>query len=364
MPRRPALTDIFFGRKPDLESNRMKRFVATLVATVALTGLGATAHAQSGSKTLEQVKQRGVLTCGTNTGLAGFGVPDDKGNWTGLDVDLCRGIAAAIFGDGAKVKFVPLSAKDRFTALQSGEIDVLARNGTWTQSREAELGLLWAGVNYYDGQGFLVRKKLNIASALELSGASICVQQGTTTELNMADFFRTNSMKYEGVAFADINEAVKAYDSGRCDAYTTDASGLYASRLRLVNPDEHVVLPEVISKEPLGPAVRQGDDAWFNLVRWTHFAMINAEELGVRKANVDEMLKSPNPEVRRLLGVEGDFGKGLGLTKDWAYRIVKAVGNYGEVFDRNVGEGSSLKIKRGLNNLWSKGGIQYAPPVR
>lgn len=342
----------------------MKRFVATLVATAALAGLGATAHAQSGSKTLDQVKQRGVLTCGTNTGLAGFGVPDDKGNWTGLDVDLCRGIAAAIFGDGAKVKFVPLSAKDRFTALQSGEIDVLARNGTWTQSREAELGLLWAGVNYYDGQGFLVRKKLNIASALELSGASICVQQGTTTELNMADFFRTNSMKYEGVAFADINEAVKAYDSGRCDAYTTDGSGLYASRLRLVNPDEHVVLPEVISKEPLGPAVRQGDDAWFNLVRWTHFVMINAEELGIRKANVDEMLKSTNPEIRRLLGVEGDFGKGLGLPKDWAYRIIKAVGNYGELFDRNVGEGSPLKIKRGLNNLWSKGGIQYAPPVR
>ncbi|MDO9439633.1 MAG: amino acid ABC transporter substrate-binding protein, partial [Beijerinckiaceae bacterium] len=258
----------------------MKRFVTTLVAAAALGAFASASHAQSGSKTLEQVKQRGVLTCGTNTGLAGFGLPDDKGNWTGLDVDLCRGVAAAIFGDGAKVKFVPLSAKDRFTALQSGEIDVLSRNGTWTQSREAELGLLWAGVNYYDGQGFLIRKKLNIASALELSGASICVQQGTTTELNMADFFRTNSMKYEGVAFADINEAVKAYDSGRCDAYTTDASGLYASRLRLVNPDEHVVLPEVISKEPLGPAVRQGDDAWFNLVRWTHYAMINAEELG------------------------------------------------------------------------------------
>ncbi|MBX9741824.1 MAG: amino acid ABC transporter substrate-binding protein [Beijerinckiaceae bacterium] len=342
----------------------MKRFVTTLVAAAALGAFASASHAQSGSKTLEQVKQRGVLTCGTNTGLAGFGLPDDKGNWTGLDVDLCRGVAAAIFGDGAKVKFVPLSAKDRFTALQSGEIDVLSRNGTWTQSREAELGLLWAGVNYYDGQGFLIRKKLNIASALELSGASICVQQGTTTELNMADFFRTNSMKYEGVAFADINEAVKAYDSGRCDAYTTDASGLYASRLRLVNPDEHVVLPEVISKEPLGPAVRQGDDAWFNLVRWTHYAMINAEELGVKKSNVDEMLKSTNPEIRRLLGVEGDFGKGLGLSKDWAYRIVKAVGNYGEVFDRNVGEGSTLKIKRGLNNLWNKGGIQYAPPVR
>ena len=342
----------------------MKRFVATILATAALGALVSSAQAQTGSKTLDQVKQKGFLTCGTNTGLAGFGLPDDKGNWTGLDVDFCRGVAAAIFGDGTKVKFIPLSAKDRFTALQSGEIDVLARNGTWTESREAELGLLWAGVNYYDGQGFMIRKKLNIASALELSGASICVQQGTTTELNMADFFRSKSMKYEGVAFADLNEAVKAYDAGRCDAYTTDASGLYASRLKLVNPDEHVVLPEIISKEPLGPAVRQGDDQWFNLVKWTHFAMLNAEELGVTKANVDEKLKSPNPEVRRLLGVEGDFGKGLGLSKDWAYKIIKAVGNYGELFDRNVGEGSPLKIKRGLNNLWTKGGIQYAPPVR
>jgi general L-amino acid transport system substrate-binding protein len=349
---------------PDLESNGMKRFVATLVAAAALGALASPAIAQSGSKTLEQVKQKGFLTCGTNTGLAGFGLPDDKGNWTGLDVDLCRGIAAGIFGDATKVKFIPLSAKDRFTALQSGEIDVLSRNGTWTQSREAELGLMWAGVNYYDGQGFMVRKKLNIASALELSGASICVQQGTTTELNMADFFRTNSMKYEGVAFADINEAVKAYDSGRCDAYTTDASGLYSSRLKLVNPDEHVVLPEIISKEPLGPAVRQGDDQWFNLVRWIHYAMINAEELGVTKANVEDQLKSANPEVKRFLGVEGDFGKGLGLSKAWAYQIVRAVGNYGEVFDRNVGANSSLKIKRGLNNLWSKGGIQYAPPIR
>ena len=342
----------------------MKLFAAALLTAVSLGFAATGAQAQSGFKTLEQVKQKGFLTCGTNTGLAGFGLPDDKGAWTGLDVDLCRGVAAAIFGDGTKVKFIPLSAKDRFTALQSGEIDVLSRNGTWTQSREAELGLLWAGVNYYDGQGFMVRKKLNISSALELSGASVCVQQGTTTELNMADFFRTKAMKYEAVAFQNIDEAVKAYDTGRCDAYTTDASGLYSSRLKLVNPDEHAVLPEIISKEPLGPAVRQGDDAWFNLVRWTHFAMINAEELGITKANVDEQVKSTNPEIRRFLGVEGDFGKGLGLTKDWAYRIVKAVGTYGEAFNRNVGDGSPLKIKRGLNALWTQGGIQYAPPVR
>ncbi|MFM2443535.1 MAG: hypothetical protein RJB09_721 [Pseudomonadota bacterium] len=342
----------------------MKLIAAALLTAVSLGFAATGAQAQSGFKTLEQVKQKGFLTCGTNTGLAGFGLPDDKGAWTGLDVDLCRGIAAAIFGDGTKVKFIPLSAKDRFTALQSGEIDVLSRNGTWTQSREAELGLLWAGVNYYDGQGFMVRKKLNISSALELSGASVCVQQGTTTELNMADFFRTKAMKYEAVAFQNIDEAVKAYDTGRCDAYTTDASGLYSSRLKLVNPDEHAVLPEIISKEPLGPAVRQGDDPWFNLVRWTHFVMINAEELGITKANVDEQVKSTNPEIRRFLGVEGDFGKGLGLTKDWAYRIVKAVGNYGEAFNRNVGDGSPLKIKRGLNALWTQGGIQYAPPVR
>ena len=243
-------------------------------------------------------------------------------------------------------------------------MDVLARNGTWTQSREAELGLLFGGVNYYDGQGFMVRKKNNIASALELNGASVCVQQGTTTELNLADYFRSNNMKYEGIAFATADEAIKAYDSGRCDSFTTDVSQLYGERLKLVNPDEHVVLPEVISKEPLAPAVRQGDDQWFNIIRWTHYAMLNAEELGVTRANVDDKMKSEAPEVRRLLGVEGDFGKAMGLPKDWAYRIIKLVGNYGEVFDSTVGEGSKLKIKRGLNNLWSKGGLQYAPPVR
>ncbi len=314
--------------------------------------------------TLDNVKQKGFLTCGSNTGLAGFGLPDDKGVWTGLDVEFCRAIAAAVFNDPSKVKFIPLTAKDRFTALQSGEIDVLSRNGTWTQSREADLGLLFAGVNYYDGQGFMVRKKLNISAAKELAGASVCVQQGTTTELNLADFFRAANIKYEGVVFATADETIKAYDTGRCDAFTTDVSQLYSERLKLVNPDEHAVLPDVISKEPLGPAVRQGDDQWFNLVRWTHFAMINAEELGVNKANIDDRVKSTSPEIRRLLGVEGDFGKGLGLTKDWAYRIVKHVGNYGESFERNVGESSKLKIKRGLNLLWSKGGLQYAPPVR
>ena len=343
-------------------------FVRMLAAAAALAISASTvALAQDKvSKTLEQVRSRGFVTCGSNPGLAGFGMPDDKGVWVGLDVDLCRGVAAAIFNDPNKVKFVPLTAKDRFTALQTGEIDVLSRNGTWTQSREAELGLLWAAITYYDGQGFMVRKKLNVSSALELSGASVCVQQGTTTELNLADFFRSNNMKYEVVAFATSNEAIKAYDSGRCDAFTTDTSGLYGERLKLMNADEHVVLPEVISKEPLGPAVRQNDDQWFNIVRWTHFAMVNAEELGVTKANIDERLKSQNPEIRRLLGAEGDFGKGMGLSADWAYRIVKHVGNYGESFNRNVGEGSRLKIKRGLNALWNakERGLQFAPPVR
>ncbi|MFN3890411.1 MAG: amino acid ABC transporter substrate-binding protein [Beijerinckiaceae bacterium] len=347
----------------------MKNFFKSMaVAIVAASFGGGAANAQTASapasKTLEQVKARGVLVCGSNPGLAGFGMPDDKGQWTGLDVDLCRAVAAAIFNDPTKVRFVPLTAKDRFTALQSGEIDVLSRNGTWTISREVDLGLLWAGVNYYDGQAFMVRKKLNVSSALELSGASVCVQQGTTTEANLADFFRSNNMKYEPAVYATSAEAVKQYDAGRCDAYTTDMSGLFAERLRLVNPDEHVILPQVISKEPLGPAVRQGDDQWFNLVKWTHFAMLNAEELGVTRANVDERLKSTNPEIRRLLGVEGDFGKSMGLTSDWAYRIIKHVGNYGESYTRNVGEASRLKIPRGLNNLWTKGGLQYGAPIR
>jgi general L-amino acid transport system substrate-binding protein len=335
-----------------------------LINVLALAAILLVGQTMAQAGTLDQVKKRGYLMCGSSPGVAGFGLPDDKGNWTGLDIDFCRAVAAAIFNDATKVKFIPLSGKDRFTALQSSEVDVLARNTTWTISRETGQGFLFVGVNYYDGQGFLVRKALNLSSALELSGASICVQQGTTTELNLADFFRGNNMKYEPVNFASADEAVKAYDGGRCDAYTTDASGLYVERQKLANPDDSIILPEIISKEPLGPTVRQGDDQWFNLVKWVNFAMINAEELGVTSKNVDEKAKSDRPDIKRLLGFEGNFGEGLGLDADWAYRIVKLVGNYGEVFDRNLGENSTLKIKRGINALWTKGGLQYAPPIR
>jgi general L-amino acid transport system substrate-binding protein len=339
----------------------MKRAIATIAVGLAATLMASAASAQA---TLNNVKQKGFLTCGSNTGLAGFGVPDAQGNWTGLDVDLCRAIAAAVFNDATKVRFIPLSAKDRFTALQSGEVDVLVRNTTWTMSRDTQLGLDFTGVNYYDGQGFLVRKKLGVTSAKELNGASVCTQQGTTTELNLADFFRANNLKYEVVAFATAAETFDAYNSGRCDAFTTDASGLYSERLKAANPDEHIVLPEIISKEPLGPSVRHGDNQWGDIVRWTHYAMINAEELGVTKANVDQMTKNDNPEIKRMLGSEGKFGEAIGLTNDWAFRIIKHVGNYGEVFEKNVGQGSPLKIQRGQNALWTKGGLQYAPPIR
>jgi general L-amino acid transport system substrate-binding protein len=334
----------------------------TLIACLAGAALAAAAlPAHAG--TLDQVKARGQLICGANPGLAGFGLPDDQGIWKGLDVDECRAIAAAIFNDPNKVKFLPINAKDRPTILASGEIDVLIRNTTWTLSRQTA-GMFFTGVNYYDGQGFIVRKKLGVDSALKLDGASVCVQQGTTTELNLADYFRANNMKLEAVVFATDAETTKAYDSGRCDAYTTDASGLYSERLKMSNPDDHIVLPEIISKEPLGPSVRKDDIQWFQIVQWTHYALVTAEELGVTQANVDEKLKSDNPAIRRLLGVEGDFGQGLGLTNDWAYRIIKAVGNYGESFERNVGMESRIKIRRGLNALWNKGGLQYAPPIR
>jgi general L-amino acid transport system substrate-binding protein len=338
----------------------MKRVITTFAVAAAL-GVAATS---ASAQVLNTIKQRGILNCGSNTGLAGFAAPDAQGNWTGLDVELCRAIAAAVFNDPTKVKFIPLTAKDRFTALQSGEADVLIRNTTWTSSRDTSLGLNFTGVNYYDGQGFMVRKNLKVNSALELNGAAVCVQQGTTTELNLADYFRANKMQLKTVTFASADETVKAYDAGRCDAFTTDASGLYAERLKLANADEHIVLPEIISKEPLGPVVRHGDDQWFDIVKWTLFAMLNAEELGVTKANVDEQLKSENPDVRRLVGTEGAYGEQLGLTKDWAYRIIKHVGNYGESFERNVGQNSRLKIARGLNALWTKGGLQYAPPIR
>ena len=340
----------------------MKTFFAAAIVAAATTICVGGAQAQTGL--LAQIKTKGVLTCGVGPGLAGFGIPDAQGVWSGLDVDLCKAISAAIFNDPNKVKYIPLSSKDRFTALQSGEVDLLSRNTTWTMSRDTSLGLNFAGINYYDGQGFLVRKKLGVDSALKLAGASVCTQQGTTTELNLADYFRANKMKYEVVAFASADETIKAYESGRCDAFTTDASGLYAERLKLSAPADHIVLPEIISKEPLGPAVRHGDDNWLDVVKWTHNAMLNAEELGVTKANIDEMLKSENPEIKRLVGTEGKFGEAIGLPNDWAYRIIKHVGNYGESFEKNVGAGSLLKIARGQNALWTKGGLQYAPPIR
>ncbi len=338
----------------------MKRSLMSLaVASTAVLIAGA-----ASAGTLDTVKAKGFLQCGSNTSLAGFGQPDPQGNWTGLDVDFCRAVASAIFNDPTKVKFTPLAAKDRFTALQSGEIDALVRNTTWTLSRDTTLGAFFGAVNYYDGQGFVIRKSMNIKSALELNGATVCVQQGTTTELNLTDYFRANKITYKPVVFAGADEALKAYDSGRCDSYTADASALYAERLKLTKPEDNLILGDIISKEPLGPATRQGDDQWSNIIRWTHYAMVTAEELGVTKANVDEMLKSTNPDVKRLLGTEGKFGEGLGLKNDWAYQIIKSVGNYGESFDRNLGEGSRLKIARGQNNVWSKGGLQYAPPIR
>ena len=341
----------------------MNTFVAAALAGAAMAVSVGGAQAQTGGL-LATIKSKGVLTCGVGPGLAGFGIPDQAGNWTGLDVDLCRALSAAIFNDPTKIKFIPLSSKDRFTALQSGEVDLLSRTTTWTMSRDTSLGLNFAGVNYYDGQGFMVRKKLGVDSAIKLAGASICTEQGTTTELNVADYFRSNKLKYEVVAFASSVETIAAYESGRCDAYTTDSSGLYAQRLKLAVPADHIVLPDIISKEPLGPVVRHGDDNWFDVVKWTHNAMLNAEELGVTKANLDEMLKSENPEIKRLLGTEGKFGEAIGLTNDWAVRIIKHVGNYGESFERNVGMASQLKIARGLNALWTKGGLQYAAPIR
>ena len=333
--------------------------MGVLGAAVATLGVSAASAA-----TLDDVKAKGFVQCGVSQGLPGFSNPDADGEWSGMDVDLCRGVAAAIFDDATAVKFTPLSAKERFTALQSGEIDVLSRNTTWTMSRDTQLGLNFAGINYFDGQGFMIRTEMNINSALELSGASICTNTGTTTELNVADYFRANNMEYELVAFEKSDEVVAAYDAGRCDVYTTDQSGLYAQRLKLTDPGAHKVLPEIISKEPLGPVVRQGDDQWFNIVKWVHFATLNAEELGVTMANVEEMKGSDNPSVRRLLGVEGEFGSDIGLENDWAAQVIAAVGNYGEVFDRNVGPDTPLAISRGVNALWSKGGLQYAPPIR
>ena len=336
----------------------MKRLLAAASLAVAALALPTVVAAQG---TLQKVKDRGQVRCGASQGVAGFSMPDAQGNWTGFDTDFCRALAAAIFDDPKRIQLISLSSKDRLTALQSGEIDVLARTTTWTLSRDAGIGLNFTAVNYYDGQGFEVRRSADIKSVKELDGASICVAQGTTNELNLADYFRTRGLKYEVVAFENIDDVVKAYENGRCDALSTDVSQLVSYRSKMVNPDEHVVLPEVISKEPIGPWVRQGDDQWFDLVRWTLFALINAEELGVTQENVSEMLKSQNPEIRRLLGQEGKLGEALGLTNDWVARIVRHVGNYGESFDRNLGK---IGVPRGANNLWTKGGLQYAPPIR
>ena len=317
--------------------------------------------------TLGDVQKRGALSCGVNgpTGLTGFGIPDDQGHWRGLDVDVCRAVASAIFGDDTKVKYVPLGSKERFTALQSGEIDLLVRNSTWTFSRENDLGLEFVAVNYYDGQGFMVRKELGVDSALKLSGATICVQTGTTTEKNLADWFQANKLELKTVVFENADQARGAYDQGRCDAYTTDASGLASERTQLKNPSDNIILPEIISKEPLGPAVRFGDDKWVGLVRWSYFTMLIAEEKGITQANVDQIkASSQDPEVRRLLGVDDDMGKMMGVPKDWAYHVIKNVGIYGESFERNVGLKTPLGLARGLNELWNKGGLQYAPPVR
>jgi general L-amino acid transport system substrate-binding protein len=345
----------------------MKRKLLSCVFGLGLSAVAATA---ASAGTLDDVKTKGFVQCGVSQGLIGFSNPDEQNNWTGMDVDFCRAVASAIFNDPQKVKFTPLSAKERFTALQSGEIDILSRNTTWTMSRDTSLGLKFAGVMYYDGQGFLVKKSLGVESALKLDGASVCTQTGTTTELNLADYFKANNMKYQVVAFEKNEEVLKAYEEGRCDVFTTDQSGLYAERLKFQNPDEHVVLPEIISKEPLGPVVRQGDDAWFNVVKWTYFALVNAEELGIDSKNVDQMMSSPNPEIKRLLGVKNDdgspagFGTGIGLSEEWAVQIIKGTGNYGEIFERNVGLNTNLKIARGKNALWKDGGLQYAPPIR
>ena len=317
--------------------------------------------------TLGDVQKRGALNCGVNgpTGLTGFGIPDDQGHWRGLDVDVCRAVASAIFGDDTKVKYVPLGSKERFTALQSGEIDLLVRNSTWTFSRENDLGLEFVAVNYYDGQGFMVRKELGVDSALKLSGATICVQTGTTTEKNLADWFQANKLELKTVVFENADQARGAYDQGRCDAYTTDASGLASERTQLKNPSDNIILPEIISKEPLGPAVRFGDDKWAGLVRWSYFTMLIAEEKGITQANVDQIkASSQDPEVRRLLGVDDDMGKMMGVPKDWAYHVIKNVGNYGESFERTLGPKSPVGLPRGVNNLWTKGGLMYAPPIR
>ena len=338
----------------------MRKMIPIVLGFAAALAFGASAAGQ----TLKTVQDRGSLICGVNPGLEGFASKGADGQWSGFDVDFCRAVAAAIFNDPSKVQYVPLSASDRFDALKNKQIDVLSRNSTWTMGREGDNGVVFTGVTYYDGQAFLVPKSRNFQSALELDGSKVCVQAGTTTEPNFVDFFETNHMKYETVHEASADDMISAYQAGQCNVLTTDASGLFAMRQRLAKPSDSMILPDIISKEPLGPVVRQDDMQWFNIVKWVNFAMINAEELGVSSKTIDDALKSQKPSVKRLVGTEGNFGKPFGLTQDWAVRVIRAVGNYAEAFDRNVGAHSKLGIPRGLNELWSNGGIQYAPPIR
>ncbi len=346
-------------RKQKAKMQMQKALVS--IAIAASLGLGATA---AQAATLDDVKAKGYIQCGVTGGVPGFSAPDANNNWTGLEVDFCRAVAAAVFDDADAVRYTPLTSQERFAALSAGEIDILSRTTTWTMSRDTDLGIMFAGTMYYDGQGFMVRKSDGIESALDLSGAAICIESGTTTELNAADYFETNGMDYSPVVFTDQDEVVKAFEDGRCDVYTTDSSALAAERSKFGNPDDYAILPEIISKEPLGPSVRQGDEQWFYINRWTYYALLEAEELGVTSANVDEMLGSDNPAIKRLLGVEGDFGTPIGLTPDWAYRIIKHVGNYGESYAKHVGPETDIGLERGLNALWTDGGLQYSMPIR
>lgn len=341
------------------------KLLKSAVAAIAMLGAFQVVQVAHAGATLDAVKKKGFVQCGVSTGVAGFSNPDSKGVWTGIDVDLCRAVAATLFGDATKIKLTPLNTQQRFTALQSGEVDVLPRNTSITLQRDTALGLNGAGVNFYDGQGLMVAKKLNVKSAKDLNGAAICMQPGTTTELNLADYFRANKITFKPVVIDKFDEVIRAFAAGRCDAYTTDASGLNVIRTtKLPNPDDFIVLPELLSKEPLGPMVRQGDDQWLDIVKWTLNAMIEAEEYGVTSKNVDQMLKSPNPNIQRLLGVVPGVGKNLGVDEKWVYNVVKQVGNYGESFERNLGQGSPMKMPRGANALHTQGGLMYALPLR
>ena len=340
------------------------RAISAVSAAAVLSTPALIAGPAAAGPVMDGVKGKGFVQCGVSQGLPGFSNPDESGNWTGIDVDVCRAVAAALLGDASAVKYTPLSAKERFTALQSGEVDVLSRNTTWTLTRDTALGLNFAGVNFYDGQGFMVRKSLGVKSALELDGASVCTNLGTTTELNLSDFFRANNMSFKGVFFEKADEVVSAYDAGRCDVYTTDQSGLAAQRTKMGNPADHMVLPEVISKEPLGPVVSHGDDQWLDLVKWTLYVMIEAEELGIDSGNVEAMKGSDNSGIKRLLGSEGDLGANLGVPNDWAANVIAQVGNYGELYEKHLGPNTPLQLPRGVNAQWNKGGLMYAMPAR